>query len=71
MKKTVVFAVAALALSGASLALAGGDLRPRAMERLSPGSVSPQGWLRRQMEMQRDGLTSRAYDLYEDIGKSD
>ena len=71
MKKTVVFAIAALALSGASPALAGGDLRPRAMERLPPGSVSPQGWLRRQMEMQRDGLTSRAYDLYEDIGKSD
>ena len=60
-----VFAVC----STASVAQAG--LRARAMERLPPGGVRPQGWLLRQMELQRDGLTGHAEELYEDIGKSD
>ena len=49
----------------------GADILPGAMERLPPGSVRPTGWLLRQMEMQRTGLTGRAEELYVDIGKSD
>ena len=55
----------------ASLSTLGADILPGAMERLPPGSVRPTGWLLKQMEMQRDGLTGRAEELYVDIGKSD
>ena len=55
----------------ASLSTLGADILPGAMERLPPGSVRPAGWLLRQMEMQRTGLTGRAEELYVDIGKSD
>ena len=58
----------ALAVIGAAQA---DGLRPAAMERLAPGAVRPQGWLAKQMEMQRDGLTGHAEELYDDIGKSD
>lgn len=43
----------------------------RAMERLPPGSVKPEGWLREQMELQRNGLAGAAEKLYVDIGESD
>ena len=69
MKKVLIGFV--LAVSGAGWALDGAAVRPCAMERLPPGSVRPQGWLLKQMEMQRDGLTGHAEELYEDIGKSD
>ena len=55
----------------ASLSTLGADILPGAMERLPPGSVRPGGWLLKQMEMQRAGLTGRAEELYVDIGKSD
>lgn len=62
----------AAAVAGAVIgAVQAGGLRPAAMERLAPGAVRPQGWLAKQMEMQRDGLTGHAEELYDDIGKSD
>ncbi len=63
---TMVAAVAAMA--GTCLF---GGIAPRAMDVLPLGAVRPEGWLRLQLERQRDGLTGRAEELYDDIGNSD
>ena len=50
---------------------AAADLRPAAQSRLPIGAVRPDGWLRTQLEKQRDGITGNADKLYDDIGRSD
>ena len=46
-------------------------LRPAAFRLLAPGQVRAERWLLRQLELQRDGLTGHAEDLFDDIGESD
>ena len=52
-------------------ACSAGDLRPRALDVLPVGKVRPTGWLRMQLELQRDGISGHAEELYDDIGNSD
>ncbi len=70
MNKTFFLGVAAsVALSGS--ALCGEALRPPAMHVLPDGAIQARAWLRHQLELQRDGLTGHAEELYDDIGNSD
>ena len=64
---TCLAAVAALW----GLALGAAELRPTEQSRLPIGAVRPEGWLRVQLEKQRDGITGNAEKLYDDIGQSD
>ena len=48
---TVFFALAVLV----NISSFGADMLPSAMDRLPPGSVRPQGWLLKQMDLQRTG----------------
>ena len=47
------------------------EIRPTALNVLPVGKVRPEGWLRMQLELQRDGITGHAEELYDDIGNSD
>jgi hypothetical protein len=63
MKKTNFNAISTVIIISIAAVSLGASIQPTAMERLPPGSISPQGWLRKQLELQRDGLTGRAYDF--------
>ena len=52
-------------------ACSAGDLRPCALDVLPVGKVRPTGWLRLQLDLQRNGITGHAEELYDDIGNSD
>lgn len=62
--------IAAVVVAATGTCLFGG-IGPRAMDVLPLGTVRPEGWLRLQLERQRDGLTGHAEELYDDIGHSD
>ena len=47
------------------------DIRGCFANRLSLGSIRPDGYLPRQLEFQRDGLTDHSEELYDGIGISD
>lgn len=60
-----------LALSAGTLSAATAELAPQAFQRLPLGAVRPETWLRNQLELQAKGLTGKADEIFDDIGKSD
>lgn len=70
MKASVEVAVALLFVASALVPVSA-SVRPKEMEVLPLGAVRADGWLRTQLDKQRDGLTGHAERLYPDIGQSD
>ena len=68
MKRLICLAAVA---ATCGVALDAAELRPAEQSRLPIGAVRPEGWLRVQLEKQRDGITGNAEKLYDDIGQSD
>ena len=68
-----IFSIAGVVIGGccAWSLLAGTRPSPAELDVLPLGSVRAEGWLLRQLEKQRDGLTGHAEELYDDIGVSD
>lgn len=68
-----IFSIAGVVIGGccAWSLLAGTCPSPAELDVLPLGSVRAEGWLLRQLEKQRDGLTEHAEELYDDIGVSD
>ena len=46
-------------------------LQAQLYKRLPMGCVEAKSWLKRQLQLQKEGLTGHAEELYDDIGKSD
>ena len=61
----------AIATLTSMMVLADGKPQSAAFRQLAPGAVKPERWLKTQLQLQADGLTGHAEDLYEDIGESD
>ena len=68
MKKLLMFLCA---FSLGALLAGSVQLRHADQTRLPIGSVRPEGWLRTQLEKQRNGISGHAEELYDDIGQSD
>lgn len=68
-----IFSIAGVVIGGccAWSLWAGALPSPAELDVLPLGSVRAEGWLLRQLEKQRDGLTGHAEELYDDIGASD
>lgn len=46
------------------------ELESRAFDPLPLGSITPQGWLRRQLEIQAEGLTGHIDEIWEDLSNN-